>query len=142
MQVRAVGDDDWHRDGERLGGQREVVEPHVRQARVGHDGEIAGRLQDLRRAPADVGDPAAGAVLELDQVADPDRLRDRQVQPGEQIRQRRLQRQGDGERADAEGGEQRLDFDPGVVEDQHGAGQQDRRAGKRLQQRRPCRGMR
>ena len=78
------------------------------------------------RAPVEVDDLALDAGVELHVVADAHLTGQRHEQPGEQVGQRLLQRQRDGQAADAEGGEHRADLDAELVQDhQQAAGDDD-----------------
>src|SRR3989304_4902364 len=78
--------------------------PH---AAVRHHDDVVLEHPHARRAPAHVHDVALDVPGDLDVVADADRAVHEQVHAGEQVRERVLEGERDGEAADAEGGEGR-----------------------------------
>ena len=82
----------------------EVLDPHVGELAVREADERPVERADLGRAHADALD-VAGEVLDLHEVAHPEGLVGRQGDRAEQVLDRLLRAEGEGEAADAEAGE-------------------------------------
>ena len=91
-------------------------------------------MAHARGAPSNVDDEALDTVGELHVVPHADRPVGEQVQAGEQIRQRVLQGQRDGEATDAERGEERRDLHAERSEQDEAADDEHRRARGRLRE--------
>ena len=84
-----------------------VDDDRLSELGVGHDDQVIGEHAQPGRAPAEVGDVAFLAGIQLDVVAESDLTGERDEEPGKEVRQRLLQRQRHGQAADAERGEHR-----------------------------------
>ena len=116
-QIAVVVDADVDQDGHVLLLQRIVRDDQLRQFHVGDQDEIAGQRPDLRVPPADVADVPLLAGVELQVVPHPDLLGCDDMESREKVRERVLEREGDGQPTDAEGRQDRGDGDPEAVED-------------------------
>ena len=89
----------------------ERLDPLVRELAVGDRDDGAVERADPRRPQADLLD-RADKVVQLDEVALTHRLVDADRERAEQVLERLLRRERDGEAADAEAGDQAGDRDP------------------------------
>lgn len=112
LQVALVAHPDLHEDRQLLLGLRVVGHVGPRQAPVGDDHQVVRQVAHHTVAPVDVDDVPLLPAAEPDIVARLDRLRGEDVDAGEEVGEGVLQREGDRETADAEGGDQRGDGHP------------------------------
>ena len=113
-RFRGRRDDEVDRHSHRRRRQVEVGEDRLRQLLVRHDDGVVLQRAQPRRPPADRFDVPLFplGVVDLDVVARAHGAVGQQVEAGEEVGQRLLQRQRDGQRADAQRGHQRRDRDP------------------------------
>ena len=140
VQIAAIADAHGNDDrtfGVRL---RVVGEDGLGDLLVRHDHHAVVGVLDGRVAPVHVDDLAIFAGRQFHEIPHLDLLGHQNIDAGKQIRQGVLQRQSDGQAADAQSGEQRRDRDPerlqqkqeaDGVHDQVDDGRQDRGGGER-----------
>ena len=104
IEIHRVLDADLQAQGQATVRQAEIGDRGARDRLVRHDDDRVGEGSDARGPPPDVDHEALGVVGHLDVVAHPDRPVCEEMDAREEVRQRVLQREGDGDAADAQGG--------------------------------------
>ena len=136
LDVGVVVHPDVEADVERALGEGVVRDGGAGERRVRDDDGVAEHRAERRRAPVDVGDGALVVRPHPDVVAGADLAGGDEVEPGEHVRERVLERERDGEAAHAERREQRRHRDVELVEHEEHADDVDPEPDERRDERR------
>ena len=97
-----------------------VGDDGFREAGIGNDHQVVGARAQAGAAPVHVDHEARHAVLHLDVVAGADHVLGGDIRAGEEVGQRWLERQGNGQTPNAQAGDQRSDIDAQYIHGDHG----------------------
>lgn len=127
-EVAPVRDPDLDQDRHLGPRPVEVRDDGRRQPGVGDQDHVVADVPERGVPPVDVDHVAFLAAVEPHVVAGDDLLGGQDVQAGEQVRERVLQREGHGQAADSQGGEQRGDRHPHRLQHDQPAEDEDQQA--------------